>query len=76
MIKRRKELRNIEGNNTSMTLFKPPSLDEVSEVDAGIGCGPLPDAPKLIQIKESITYHMELETVADGFLNEFTCCVK
>jgi len=59
-----------------MTLFEPPSSDEVSEIDVGIGCGPLPDAPKLVRIKESISYHMELEIVTDGFLNEFTCCVK
>ena len=36
----------------------------------------LPDTPKLIQIKESISYHMKLEPIADGFLNEFTCCIK
>ena len=34
MIKREKKLRDIEGNDTSVTLLKPASLDKVGEVNA------------------------------------------
>ena len=67
---------NIKSNDTSIILFEPLSSNKVSEVDASVYCGPLSNAPKLIQIKESISYHMKLELIANGFLNEFTYCVK
>jgi len=76
VIERREKLHDIKSNDTSMTLFEPPSSNKVSEVNASICCRPLPDAPKLIQIKESVTYHMKLEPIADGFLNEFIHCIK
>jgi len=76
MIKRRKKLHDIKSNDTSMTLFELTSSNDMSKVYAGVYCRPLSDAPKLIRIKESISYHMELETIADSFLNKFACHVK
>ena len=50
MIERMKELHNIKSNDTSMTLLKLTSLNEVSEVDASVGCRLLSNAPKLVRI--------------------------
>jgi len=50
MIKGRKELYDIKCNDTGMTLFEPFCLNEMSEIDASISCGPLFDAFKLIRV--------------------------
>jgi len=46
VIQRREELCNIKCYDTSMALLEPPSPNEVSEVDAGIGSGLLSDTTK------------------------------
>jgi len=50
MIKERKELHDIKCNDTGMTLFEPFCLNEMSEIDTSISCGPLFDASKLIRV--------------------------
>ena len=50
MIERRKKLCNIKSNDTSMTLLKPASLNEISEVDTSVSYKLLSDAPKLVGI--------------------------
>ena len=72
MIKGRKELYDIKCNDTGMTLFEPFCLNEMSEIDASISCGPLFDAFKLIRVQEAIGYYMKLKSIANDFLNEFT----
>lgn len=76
MVKRGKELHNIKSNDTSMTLLKPASLNKVSEIDPGIGYRLLSDASKLVGIQEPISYHMELEPIADGLFNKFAHSVQ
>jgi len=48
----------------------------MGEVYTCINSGLLPDASQLIQIQEAISYHVELESVADNFLNEFASSVE
>ena len=45
MIERRKKLCNIKSNNTSITLLKPASLNEISEVDTSVSYRLLSNAP-------------------------------
>jgi len=50
MIEKRKKLCNIKSNDTSMTLLKSASSNEVSKVDTSISYRLLSDAPKLVRI--------------------------
>jgi len=59
-----------------MALLEPPSPNKVSEVDASISGGSLSDAAKLIQVQKTVIYHMELESVADNFLDKLSCSVE
>ena len=59
-----------------MVLFKPSYSNKISEVNTGIGCGPLFNTSGLIGIQEAISYYIELELIADDFLDEFTSSVE
>jgi len=48
----------------------------MGEVYACVNSGLLPDTFQLIQIQKAISYHIELESVANDFLNEFASSVE
>jgi len=54
-----------------MALYKPPCSNKMGKVYACGNSGPLSNTSQLIWIQEAISYHMELESVANDFLNEF-----
>jgi len=56
-----------------MALLKPPSPNEVSEVDASVSGRSLSDATKLVWVQKTIVYHVKLEPIANGFLDELSC---
>ena len=76
MIQKREELCNIKYYDAGMALFKPSYSNKIGEVYTCINSGLLPDTFQLIQIQEAISYHIELESVANDFLNEFTSGVE
>jgi len=51
-------------------------MNEVSEINASNGGGPLSNAAKLIWVQETIVYHVELESIANNFLNELASSVE
>jgi len=59
-----------------MALLKPPCLNEMSEVNAGISCKLLSDTSKLIRIQKAISHHMKLKSIANDFLDKFTSSIK
>jgi len=59
-----------------MALLEPSSPNEVSEVDAGISGGSLSDATKLIWVQKTIVYYVELESIANDFLDELSYSVE
>jgi len=59
-----------------MALLEPPSPNEVSEVDASVSGGSLSDATKLIRVQKTVVYHMELESIANDFLDELSYSVE
>ena len=69
-------MHNIKCYDTSMTLLEPPCMNEVSEINASNGGGPLSNAAKLIWVQETIVYHVELESIANNFLNELASSVE
>ena len=75
IVERREELCDVKCNDAHMALLKLASTDDVGEVDTSIGCGPLSNVSELIRVQKTISYHMKLELIADGLLNEFACSV-
>jgi len=59
-----------------MALFELTRSDKMSEVYSHICCGSLANTPKLMRVKEAISWQVELKPIADGFLNEFACGVE
>ena len=55
-----------------MQAFDLFSTNKVSKKNSSVGCGSLLDAAKLVGVEVSILNRVELESVADNFLNEFT----
>ena len=76
MIQRKKELHDIKCYDTGMALLEPPCTNEVGEVNASIGCGPLSNTAKLIWVQETIIYHVKLELIANDFLDELASSVE
>jgi len=76
IIKREKELGNVEYDNTCITLFKPPSTYDMCKVETCIDNGLLFDVAKLIWVEEVIRSDIELKPGANNFLNEFFCSVE
>jgi len=54
VVKGRKELSNIKGENACVALSKPASPNKIDEVYSCIYCGSLPDTTKLMRIKKVI----------------------
>jgi len=71
-----KELSNIKGKNTHVVLFEPSHPDKMSEVYAHIYCGSLVNTPKLMRVKEVISWQVELKSIANSFFNEFACGIE
>ena len=76
MIQGRKKLCDIKCYDTDMALFEPPCSNKMGEIYTYINNRLLSDVSQLIWIQEAISYHVELESVADDFLNEFASSVE
>jgi len=54
VVKGRKELSNIKGENTCVALSEPASPNKMGEVYSRICCRSLPDTAKLMRIEEAV----------------------
>jgi len=71
VIKRREELCNVKGNNTSLEAFGPARANQVSEKETSVFSRPLSDATKLVGMKDTMLDNIKLESPGNHLLNEF-----
>jgi len=54
VVKGRKELSDIKGQNARVALSKPASPNKMGKIYSRICCGSLPDTPELVRVKEAV----------------------
>jgi len=59
-----------------MALLEPPCTNEMSEVDTNVSGRLLSNATKLIWVQKTLVYYVELESIANDFLNELAISVE
>jgi len=70
------ELSDIKDKNAHVALFEPSYPDKISEVYAYICCRLLVNTPKLMRVKEVISWQVKLKSIANSFFDEFAHGIK
>ena len=72
MVEEREELGNVKGKSAGQQILDLSHINKMGENNTYISCGFKLEAAKLTMINEVVRDHMKLDSIADGFFNEFT----
>jgi len=70
VVKRREELCNVKGDNTSLEALGPARANQVSEKETSVFGRPLSNATKLVGMENTVLDSVELESSGNHLLNE------
>jgi len=70
VIEGRKELCNVEGDDTSLEALGRAKANQVSEKETSVFGRPLSDATKLVGMKDTVLDSIKLELPSNHLLNE------
>ena len=70
VVKRREELCNVKGDNTSLKALGPARANQVGKKETSIFSRPLRDTTKLVRMKDTVLDSIKLESPGNYLLNE------